>query len=254
MDFVGVLNWFKELNRPERPVTIKVKEDHFAVKSDGTLGDAIHPVLPVAPVATPILTLSTLTGLVAAFNANLDSFTEKGESAVQVESFDTVALVSLAADEWGRRQVWARAKSAEINPFQFDTYMDPEKFLITAQAGFMPIDGHYTNMLRLCSSLKAGSSVQIADDGYSQKIVIHEGGVEHGEVDLPPRISLRPYRTFREIDPVESDFLLRFKGQKEGLPQVSLIPVDAGRWKTDTAMMVRNWLIKNLPEGTKVIA
>jgi hypothetical protein len=84
--------------------------------------------------------------------------------------------------------------------------------------------------------------------------VIHEGGVEHGAVDLPPRISLRPYRTFREIDPVESDFLLRFKAQKDSLPQVALIPVDAGRWKTDTALMVRHWLTTNLPDETKVIA
>lgn len=254
MDFVGVLNWFKSLNRPERLVTVEVKGHPFAVNEDGTLGDPVHPVLPIAPVATPILALSTLTGLVAAFNADVDKFSGKGASAVQVESFDSVALVSLEADEWGRRHVWARAKSTEVNPFKFGEYLDPETFLVTAQAGFMPIDGHYTNMLKLCSSLKAGSSVQTADDGYSQKVVIREGGVEHGEVDLPPRVSLRPYRTFREVDPVQSDFLLRFKGQKDALPVVALIPVDAGRWKTDTALTVADWLKKNLPETAVVIA
>jgi hypothetical protein len=254
MDFVGVLDWFKQLNRPDRPVTVQVNGSAFAVKENGTLGDAVHPVLPVAPVATPVLSLSTLTGLVAAFNADVDKFTGKGASAIQVESFDSVALVSLEADEWGRRHVWARAKSAEVNPFKFGEYLDPEVFLITAQAGFMPIDGHYTNMLKLCSSLKAGSSVQVADDGYSQKVVIQEGGVTHGEVELPPRVSLRPYRTFREVDPVESDFLLRFKAQKDALPLAALIPVDAGRWKTDTALMVAGWLKKNLPEGATVIA
>lgn len=255
MDFVGVLDWFKTLNRPARPVTVEIKGEHFAVNQDGTIGDPVRPVLPIAPVATPILALSTLTGFVDAFKANVDKFTGLGESAVQVEAFDSVALVSLEADKWGRRHVWARAKSAEINPFAFDTFMDPEKFLITAQAGFMPIDGsHYTTMLRLCSSLKAGSTVSVADDGYSQKVVITDGAVEHGEVELPPRVQLRPYRTFREIDPVESDFLLRFKGVKDALPQVCLIPVDGGRWKTDTAMQVRAWLIKALPADTKVIA
>jgi len=255
MDFVGILDWFKSLNEEPRPITVEVKGDHFAVKEDGTLGAAIHPVLPIAPVATPELPLSTLTGLVAAFNADVDGFSEgKGAFAVQVESYYSVALVSLAADQWGRRHIWARAKSAEVNPFRFGEYLDPEVFLITAQAGFMPIDGHYTNMLRLCSSLKAGSSVQVADDGYSQKVVIQEGGVTHGEVELPPRVSLRPYRTFREVDPVESDFLLRFKAVKDALPMVALIPVDAGRWKTDTAMMVKSWLVKNLPDGAIVIA
>lgn len=254
MDLVSVLEWFKGLNKPLTPVTVEVNGQHFAVKPDGTLGEPVRPVIPIAPVATPVLTLSTLTGLVSTFVANVDKFSDKGASAVQVESFDSVALVSLEADEWGRRHVWARAKSAEINPFKFNEYLDAEVFLISAQAGFMPIDGHYTNMLKLCSSLKAGSSVQVADDGYSQKVVIQEGGVQHGEVELPPRVSLRPYRTFREVDPIESDFLLRFKAQKDALPVVALIPVDAGRWKTDTAMMVRDWLVKNLPDGTKVIA
>lgn len=254
MDFVGVLDWFKHLNKADRPVTIEVKGDHFAVKADGTLGDAVHPVLPKAPVATPVLELTTLSGLVAAFVSDVDGFTGLGKSAVQVESFESVALVSLAADKWGRRHVWARAKSTEVNPFRFGEYMDPEVFLITAQAGFMPIDGHYTNMLKLCSSLKAGSSVHVADDGYSQKVVISEGGIEHGEVELPPRVSLRPYRTFREVDPVESDFLLRFKAQKDALPMVALLPVDAGRWKTDTAHMVAGWLRRTLPQDTTIIA
>jgi hypothetical protein len=254
MEFVPVLEWFKKLNKARRPVTVEVKGDHFAVNDNGTLGAAVHPVLPVAPVATPVLPLSTLTGLVSAFKADVDGFIYSKKYAVQVENFDSVALISLQADQWGRRHVWARAKSTEVNPFRFGEYLDPEVFLITAQASFMPIDGHYSNMLRLCSSLKAGSSVEVADDGYSQKVVIQEGGVQHGEVELPPRVQLRPYRTFREVDPVESDFLLRFKGQKDALPAVALIPVDAGRWKTDTAHAVERWLRGQLPKDAVVIA
>lgn len=251
---VEVLDWFKSLNAKERPVSIEIRGDHFAVKADGTLGEAIHPVLPVAPVATPVLKLSTLSGLVAAFTAKLDGFDGKGASAVQVESYNSVAIVSLAADEWGRRQVWARTTCTEENPFPFDSYIDQEQFLIKAQAGFMPIDGNYTNMLKLCSSLKAGTTVDLADDGFSQKVVVSGGGVTHAEVQLPPRIGLRPYRTFREIDPVESDFLLRFRAIDKDVPKIALIAVDAGRWKTDTAMAVEHWLQANLPNGVTIIA
>jgi hypothetical protein len=109
-------------------------------------------------------------------------------------------------------------------------------------------------MLKLCSSLKAGTTVDVADDGFSQKVVVQGGGVTHAEVQLPPRIGLRPYRTFREIDPVESDFLLRFKARRDDVPQIALFAVDAGRWKTDTAIAVRDWLTANLPKDTVVIA
>lgn len=254
MDVVSVLDWFTKLNRPERPVTIEVGGGHYTVKPDGTLGEPVKPVLPIAPVAQPVLELSTLSGLVKAFTANVDGFSGKGASAVQVESYKSVAIVSLEADEWGRRHVWARAVCQEQNPFPFAEYRDPEEFLILAQAAFMPIDGHYTNMLMLCSSLTAGSSIQVADDGFSQKVVVSQGGISHGEVQLPPRLRLRPYRTFREIDPVESDLLLRFKARKDALPQCALIPVDAGRWKTDTAMSVATWLATALPTGTTIIA
>ena len=136
MEIVKVLDWFKSLKGDERPVTTEVAGVHFAVKADGTLGEPVRPVIPIAPVATPVLPLATLTGLVAAFNAKVDGFDQLGASAVQVESYDSVALVSLKADEWGRRQVWARAKSTEVNGFQFGQYQDSEPFMIKLQGSF----------------------------------------------------------------------------------------------------------------------
>lgn len=38
------------------------------------------------------------------------------------------------------------------------------------------------------------------------------------------------------------------------LPQIALIPVDAGRWKLDTSRLVQHWLQGQLPEGAVVIA
>jgi hypothetical protein len=104
-----------------------------------------------------------------------------------------------------------------------------------------------TNLLRLCSNLTAGSSVQTADDGFSQKVVIQEGGVTRGGVELPPRIALAPYRTFREITPVESDFLIRMQGKKDALPQIALFGVDGGGWKLDTVLAVKTWLLEKIP-------
>lgn len=250
---VEVLDWFKQLNKADRPVSVEIRGDHFKVNSDGTLGTVIYRARPEATVQTPVLALSTLTGLVSAYKANVDGFGSQ-DHAVKVDSYDQVSIVSLDADEWGRRQVWATAKSAEVNPFPFDKYIDQEMFLILAQVGFMQVDGNYTNMLKMCTVLTAGSSVQVADDGYSQKVVIEGGGIKREAIDLPPRIGLRPYRTFREIDPIESDFLLRFKTSKEAMPTISLIPIDGGSWKQDTALAVGHWLAKHLPEGAPIIA
>ena len=48
--------------------------------------------------------------------------------------------------------------------------------------------------------------------------------------------------------------MLRMKVKPHALHEVALIQVDSGRCKTDTAMIVRDWLVRNLPPDTTVIA
>ena len=228
--------------KDSRPITETVGAATYAVKSDRTLGDVIRPP---APIAKPTLALATLNGFVDAIVGRVDQF-PVDEVAVHVESYSSVALVSLQADEFGRRHVWLRAKAEEVNPFRFEKYYEsPEDLLIALQGSFLPSD-NLTNLLRLCSNLTAGSSVQTADDGFSQRVVIQEGGVTRGGVELPPRIALAPYRTFREISPVESDFLVRMQGKKDALPQIALFGVDGGGWKLDTVLAVKAWMLERI--------
>jgi hypothetical protein len=234
--------------KDRRPITETVGDATYAVKSDRTLGEVIRPP---APIAKPTLALATLNGFVDAVKANVDEFAADGV-VIHVESFSSVALISLKADDFGRRHVWLRAKHEEVNPFRFESFYDsPDDLLIALQGSFIPSD-NLTNLLRLCSNLTAGSSVQTADDGFSQKVVVQEGGVTRGGVELPPRIALAPYRTFREIDPVESDFLIRMRGKKDALPQIALYGVDGGGWKLDTVLAVKFWLQASLPDVTVI--
>lgn len=235
--------------KDSRPITETVGEATYAVRSDRTLGEVIRPT---APIAKPTLALATLNGFVDAVKAKVDEFPADGV-AVHVENFSSVALISLKADEFGRRHDWMRARHEGGNPFKFEQYYEsPDDLLIALQGSFIPSD-NLTNLLRLCSNLTAGSSVQTADDGFSQKVVVQEGGVTRKGVDLPPRIALAPYRTFREIAPVESDFLIRMRGKKDALPQIALYGVDGGGWKLDTVLGVKSWLQEKLP-GMTVIA
>jgi hypothetical protein len=230
----------------KRPVTVEVDGNSYAVKPDRTLGDVIRKP---APIAMPTLNLSTLTGFVDAFHSDVDEF--PGECAVQVVNHEHVALIALKADEFGRRHTWLSAKSAEVIPFRFENYYEQEALLIALQMSFAPSE-NLTNLLRVCSNLKAGNSVQTADDGFSQTVVIQEGGVTSTGVTMPSRIGLAPYRTFREVAPIESDFLVRMQGKKDSLPLIALFPVDGGGWKHETALAVKAWLVAALPEATVI--
>ncbi|MEO6982141.1 MAG: hypothetical protein ABI072_03390, partial [Edaphobacter sp.] len=185
----------------------------------------------VAPPESPVLALKTLTGFVDAFNANIDDFPE--EVAVQVVDHLTVQLVSMKADAYGRRQRWLSAVCVDKNPFPFDEYVNPEKFLLALQGGFLPTE-NVISLQRLASSLTSDNSIGVQDDGLSQVITVKQGTVTRDAVALPPRIELLAYRTFREVDPVSSEFLVRLRGDPGKLPSIGLIQIDADKWKGDT--------------------
>jgi hypothetical protein len=234
-----------------QPLTVEVEGEHYKVQP-GQHGLAVGDhIRKPAPIVKHTLELQTLTGFVAAYKAKIDNFPDT--VAVHVIDHRSVALRSLEADEFGRRHSYLFSVNGEQNPFRFDQYMIPEDFLIALQSGFLPTDD-VIKLQRLASSLTSESSVGVQDDGLSQTITVRQGAVTRQSIDLPPRIRLFAYRTFREISPVESEFMVRLQGEPGKLPKIALPEVDAGRWKLDTMTLIARWLTDNLPDGAIVIA
>jgi hypothetical protein len=206
----------------------------------------------IVPPSKPTLQLISLTGFRDAIVAGIDDF-GGDKTAVQVIDHETVALVSLDGDENGQRHEYLRTRNTERNPFPFDQYQVPEQFLLSLQMGFLPTQ-EVIDLQKFASALSNESSISTQDDGYTQAVVVKQGSVTRSEIPLPKRIKLMPYRTFREIDPVESEFIVRLKGEPGKLPTIALLGVDAGRWKHDTALLVKYWMVANLPKDTVVIA
>ncbi len=241
---IEVLKYLFEKLRDDRPVVHFVEGQAYAVKSDGTLGNA---VLELAPqFEAPTLNVSSLTALVTCYKSQLDGF-PPSEAAFHVTSPTLVNLVSIRADEFGRRHIWAMASHVENAGFVFGQFYKPEDFLIAFRAGFL-FNDMAVKVQRLCSSLTTMSGVSVADDGMSQVVTVTEGGVARTAVELPPEIPLIPWRTFRDAAPVESKFLLRMKAVKDSLPMIAIFEID-GKWKLDTIASVRKYLSDEIPDA-----
>jgi hypothetical protein len=249
MNLESIIVSLKNLFTPQ-PLVEEVDGRKYAVSNDEYGAEVGRLIIPPSK---PTLQLISLTGFRDAFVAGIDDFGGEGKTAVQVIDHDTVALVSLEADENGQRHEWLRSTNRESNPFPFDAYQVPEAFLLSLQMGFLPTE-EIIQLQRFASSLSNESSVATQDDGYTQTVTAKQGSVSRGDIALPKRIKLMPYRTFREIDPVESEFIVRLKGTPGQLPTIALLGVDAGRWKHDTALLVKYWMVANLPKDTVVIA
>ncbi|MDR3741624.1 MAG: hypothetical protein P4L40_21605 [Terracidiphilus sp.] len=234
--------------KAERPVTVKVGAQDYAVQDDGTLG---LPVRELAPqFIKPTFKVATLSALAAAVAVQVDDF---GDAvALHVVDYRTVQLVSVKADEFGHRHVFAEAKHDVECPFRFNEYMAAEKFLIDLKTSFLTND-EAVKVQKVVSSLESGQTISMADDGMSQQLEIKGGTVSKSQVVLPSDgIPLIPWRTFRDADPVESKFLLRLKQVKDDLPLVALYDIDQ-KWKLDTVNSVARWLAAKV-EGVPILA
>ena len=109
-------------------------------------------------------------------------------------------------------------------------------------------------LIRVASNLKAGNTVSVQDDGFSQTVTLKAGEVSTAEVKVKPRIKLIPIRTFAEAAPVQSEFLIRFKQTPDQTPSIALFNVDGTKWQGETMQSIKNYLAKNLPEGTPILA
>lgn len=223
--------------KAERRTVEFVEGQPYALRPDGTLG---APVRELAPQwSSPTLEVSTLTGLSDLVRERLDDYDAR--CALHVVDHLTVHLVSLLADSYGHRHIYARARHTPDAPFRFGEWYAPEDFLIAFRASFLFTEDA-VKVQKVCSTVGAGDAVLVADDGLSQEITVKSGTVTRGSVALPADgIPLVPWRTFPEAVPVESRFLLRMKARKDALPAVALFEIDA-RWKMQTMQSVAKWL------------
>lgn len=231
-----------------KPVTHKVGEQEYAVTAEGTLG---APVRALAPQwDKPTFHVGTLSALKEIYEARVDDFgTEVG---LHVADYLTVHLIALKADDFGRRHIFATAKYANETPFEFGKYLAVEKFLIDLRASFF-FNDETVKVQQLCSRLESGSTVSVANDGMSQKIEIKIGVESKSETVIPADgVELIPWRTFRDVSPVTSKFLLQLKPIKDSLPLVALFEIDQ-KWKLDTIHSIGDWLRKHIKDA-KVIA
>jgi hypothetical protein len=206
--------------------------------------DLIYPPAP-KPVEC-----STLQGLVDLHDGELDDAKTNGDLLVHITSPTGVELISRESDTHGRRRVWARAEYPPCQSFGFGQWLNPESFIISAQASFQRVkiendDGSFAQdldyVLGIASKISAEQVQSNDDDGISQRVATRSGVVLKAEAVLRPLVNLAPYRTFAEIDQVLSRFVFRARVGGDNV-HLALFEGDGGRWKLGAVAAIKAWL------------
>lgn len=186
------------------------------------------------------LQVSNLTSIIDFLKTNIDNVLEK--ILIQVVSPSEVRLLTCINQDRCRDEI-LRATAILPDNLRYDSFIDTERFNIMLQAGFAD-KGDKALVLKFTGLIRDEAVKETGDTGVSQKVTIKTGVASVGEAEVPNPVSLAPYRTFPEIEQVESKFIFRMQ---EG-PKAAIFEADGGAWKNKAMRRIKEFLIENLKE------
>jgi hypothetical protein len=161
-----------------------------------------------------------------------------------IESEVAVSIQSGIIGQFMQRHCWFRSQ-CPIKPFPFGQYMPTEDFIIRLQSQFVPNE-HRAAILQIVGNLSDEDVRTLSDDGVTQTVNVKGGIVMKGQADLPNPVTLKPFRTFAEVDQPSGLFVLRVtKSASSNKPQLALFEADGGAWKLQAIANIKKWLSEN---------
>lgn len=173
-----------------------------------------------------------------------------GMLIVDVDQHNRVFVFTSYDNKWRRKQPYSCA--ADVPSITIGKYMSQQQAIIELRSLFIPNeDSRY--LLNLLSRISSDSNVSSVDNGVTQRVEAKRGISLMENVEIKPRVSLRPFRTFLEVDQPESEFLLRLDDNGN----VGLFPADGGVWKLEakrnTADYIRDLLKEEIEAGKVMV-
>ena len=163
---------------------------------------------------------------------------------IRVAAYNKVSVFSTYDDQYERAYLYRC--EADTPSVTVDRYLSYEKAVIELRSLYIPNEG--TNyLLSLLGSITSESKVTSSDNGVTQSVEAKSGIALAQKVNIKPRVSLKPFRTFVEVEQPESEFLLRISGNGE----IGLYEADGGVWKLEATRNVAGYFEENLKDLIK---
>jgi len=224
------------IQKTTQPLIQQVGNSIFGVTGSGNVTE-IRPTID-HPDTLPLHSLEALVKMVQTEAADMDT-----PLYITIPNHLTVRCFG-QPDAGARyfRQVYYEAKATDVPGFS-DGFREQEKAIIELRSRFAPGDG-VEYLLDLLSRISKDSNVSTTDNGVSQTVEARQGVVIKNTVPVRPRVPLRPFRTFQEVEQPESEFLLRL--DDEG--NIGLFEADGGMWKLTARQTVKVFLEEKLAD------
>ncbi len=227
------------------PVPSTIQEIEGRKYIDTQKGGGLVPLKKPKPEP---LTVHTLSGIIDYLAKEIDYLKEaQSDHFIQVVS-PTEVVISAAFNGAGffERPEFLTA-TFEPPQIRIGDYVSLENFIIGLQAYFVQ-DETTAQLLKLVGNVKDETVMQFSDDGRTQAVSARTGISMVEVAPVPNPITLRPFRTFPEIEQPESLFICRLRQQKDAPPACGLWEADNKLWKVKAITSIAEWLKERLPD------
>ncbi len=222
-----------ELKRPE---TVKVdNRDYSTINLD-----------PILEPNFKGMEIFNLESLVTYIKDDPDKIENK-HRIINIVSPTKILLQSSIYGNFKQRDTYMVVDCSELLPsIYFERFMNIEQFIITLKSKFV-MTSELEQIVKIVGNISDETVTNYNDDGITQQVTARTGIARVGEVALPPKIELKPYRTFVEVEQPASEFLLR-ANKRNGEIEFALFEADGGAWKNKSISNIAEYL-KDKLEG-----
>ena len=193
----------------------------------------------------PILELQTLKSLVDYLKSDNDLIGSR-KVVVVVDNYQRVSVYDQVDLENGRRPQLVSVR-ASVPVIPFSNWRDQEEFNIMLQSMFIN-DADRNLILDFASHLKIEKGAEVQDNGISQMATVRDGVASLAQAKTPNPVTLRPYRTFNEVEQPASQFVFRINKSAN----LALFEADGGKWKLEAVENIARYLTKELADNNKI--
>ena len=196
------------------------------------------------------LKLDSLSGLVELLTEPIDEELRSAEDLlIHVESYREVALYGKLHGKKRQRDLYASVRLNEsLETFPFGNFISSEAFQIKLRSQFKSTED-IEFLLNFTSRLTVTDEIGTNDDGITQEVSLRRGmsGALTDKASSKPIVTLKPFRTFREIPQPESEFLFRMRAEEGKVPKLALFEADGGGWQLDAVQLIADYFNEHLP-------
>lgn len=188
------------------------------------------------------IVLSSLSGLAEMIKQEMNEYNLP--LFVRATSAERVHVFGAIRDDMQRERPFTA--EAKFIGFDFNEYISIEDMIICLKSRFAPTEDR-DYLVQLLGNITDQQSVQTKDDGITQSATVKSGIQLVGEQRIKPIVTLKPYRTFLEVEQPESDFLIRLKDGR-----AALFEADGGAWKCEAVKNIADKLRELLEDVPNV--